>query len=303
LVSGCEWSTISGATPLSTDARGSKLLCALGLHWSFSIYDAPAVDKNPFVLSYPSDSNGPREMIHLTATEADFSAQNADSYGSGDNARLAKLDSQLRSTFSALALPRVLNFYARRAGEARDHAAAIIGNKSPTKALARVRKDAAQCIDASVVARELRNYMKNGWVRLHVASLQRRASRGQKKTNLCENIKDTIENSADELLANVESLHSSLNSQANLLSAHANLKLQSWIMCLALFSLLAAALAAIEPATRLYRGEYFQDKQGQQKAPVQTKTSTKPPSVSPARQPPIEAPSPAEATPRTTPAR
>jgi hypothetical protein len=250
-VSACEFSTIEGVVPLSRER--SNLLAALDLDWSPEIFEGPAAaERRPFLLSRPMRSDHDVDLLFLSSTLADFREQDAEHYGhDGDLRYAARLDDYFRHTFARAALPRVLRFYALRTAEARDGAAGIVGSRNASKALARVRADTAQCMDASVIARELRDAAKAKHLPRIDMDFALRAKGRASPMILGKVLHKSIIRDAQELLENVEALNSGLHAQANLLSAHANLKLQPWIIGLAILSLIAGMIAAIGPAKDL----------------------------------------------------
>lgn len=252
----CAFTTVEGVEPFTREEERNPLVTALGFDWSHMLFEGSnGSDRKAFLLDYGGTFHGPAEMIHLAASEDKYLALDAQHYG-GDQPQLFVLDEIFRPTFAAQALWRALQYYARRAAAARDDAATIIGRGSAAKALAKLRADSARCIDAATIARELLEILGDRWPSFHEMDFVERNENPRSRRHaggphsLKEITRARFTADAQSLLANVEELNSSLNAQANLLSAHANLKLQPWIILLGVLSFFAGAVAAIEPTAR-----------------------------------------------------
>ena len=122
------------------------------------------------------------------------------------------------------------------------------------KALARLRTDSARCIDAATIARELLDILGDRWHGFHDMAFVERAESPRARRSptgphsLREVTRARFTADAKSLLANVQELNAGLNAQANLLSAHDNLRLQPWIILLALVSMAAGIVAAVPSA-------------------------------------------------------
>ncbi|EGD58011.1 hypothetical protein Y88_3341 [Novosphingobium nitrogenifigens DSM 19370] len=246
-VSCCLLDVIDGAEPFISET--SNLLGALDLARTTAVYEYRAKDGQVLATMSRTANTDDASHLHLVSmTLNQLQSYEAAGYGSDNCGRISRFDSMFRRGFTSIALHRVLDFYNRKVVLARDSAAAIVGSRSATKALARVRADTAQCIDAAVVARELCHAAKTGWIPSDLLSFTYKPFfLNEKAQPLAEIIHERITRQSSELLADVAALNESLSVQADLLSAHANLKLQPWIIGLAIVSMLAGVLAAIGP--------------------------------------------------------
>jgi len=246
-VSCCLLDVIDGAEPFFSET--SNLLGALDLARSTAIYEYRTKDGQVLAtMSRSTNTDGADDLHLVSMTSNQLQSYEAADYGSDNSGRISRFDSMFRRGFTSIALHRVLDFYNRKVVLARDNAAAIVGSRSATKALARVRTDTAQCIDAAVIARELRHAAKTGWIPSDLLPFSYKPFFPIEKARpLAKSIHERIARQSSELLADVEALNESLSVQADLLSAHANLKLQPWIIGLAVVSMVAGVLAAIGP--------------------------------------------------------
>jgi hypothetical protein len=263
LVPMCELSILTGAVPFDENARNSNLMSALGLDWSYGVFEGPtSVETKLFKFSHALDHCDSFEFRILSATENNFRSQNVDYFGTGDRAYLARLDQDFRRAFAMASLPRALTFYAQHTASARDNAAAIVGSKNASKALARVRADTAQCVDAAMIARELSEAAERDSLDIQDTDFTLRIEReGRTEITLSNAVKDQIKEQAKDLAANVESLNANLNAQASLLSAHAALKLQPIIIALTVVSAIAGLVAAVGPAKEMLYSNVAESKQ------------------------------------------
>lgn len=243
-VSCCLLDIVDGADPLGS-AR-SSLLEALDLARSIDVSEYKSPEGQNLIHLIRGGGRGILGHVHLMVIKKDcLPAFEASGYGNNDDGGVAHLDALFRRTFSWIALPRILEFFERRAAVTRDGAAAIIGSSNASKALARVRNDTAKSMDAALIARELRDGAQSGWIPQCEMDFALRPWRDDKPPlSLAHVLRDQITYRSKNLLADVEALNNSLTVQANLLSAHANLKLQPLIIGLAAISMFAGLIAA-----------------------------------------------------------
>jgi hypothetical protein len=251
-VSACEVSTVEGTSAFLGDGQSSNLLAALNLDWPMDVFECRAEEgAELFQFRFASRFNHPSEMMFLSQTETQTSSQNVDNVNDY-RPKIAQLNETLSHTFATAALLRVLRFYTRRVTLARDEAAAIVGSKFASKALSRLRADTARCIDASIVSRQLRDAVEIDNLNLDGMEFTGRANADEKTSvKLLEAVRVEIKEQSQGLLMDVDALYDNLHTQANLLSAHANLKVQPWIIVLAVLSLIATVAAAIGPIKQL----------------------------------------------------
>ncbi|WDF75257.1 hypothetical protein [Novosphingobium sp. KACC 22771] len=247
LVSSCVLDVVDGAEPLGVER--TNLLEALDLVRSYEVYENRMRDGQGLLkLSRGAGSARLGGLRLLSINRERLAEFETVGYGNDDDGRVAHIDAMFRRTYTWIALPRVLDFYDRRAVQARDGAAALVGSRNASRALERVRADTAQSIDAAVIARELHGAAKTGRLpRCEMDFILRPIFANDKARPLAQTIRERVTHQAAELLADVEALNESLTVQANLLSAHANLKLQPWIITLAVISAIAGVIAAIGP--------------------------------------------------------
>lgn len=244
LVSSCVFDVVDGAEPLG--AERTNLLEALDLVRPYEVFENRTRDGQSLLkLSRGAGRERLGGLRLLSINRERLSEFEALGYGSDDDGRVAHLDAMFRRTYTWIALPRVLDFYERRAVQARDGAAALVGSRNASRALERVRADTAQSIDAAVIARELHGAAKTGWLpRCEMDFILRPMFANDQALPLAQTIRERVAHQAAGLLADVEALNESLTVQANLLSAHANLKLQPLIIALAAVSMIASVIAA-----------------------------------------------------------
>jgi hypothetical protein len=242
-VSSCLLDVVDGVEPFGGER--SSLLEAIDHARSTDLMEHKAQDEKIIVLiSKRFGRDEPRDLLLMAIGKKYLLEFAAPGYERNDDGHVGHFDAIFRRNYTWIALPRILDFYQRRTALARDGAATIVGSRNASKALARVRADAAKSIDAAVVARELRDAVNTGWVPRCEMSFELRPWRkGEQPRDLAQTLGDQIARQATDLLSDVEALNDSLAMQANLLSAHANLKLQPLIIGLAAISMLAAVIS------------------------------------------------------------
>ena len=237
----CELAVLEGVS------EGSReMMDALALSFSYSKFAGPAGDASKPIRYFPYLGGDDLQSHSVMALDsAQLPHIDTSGYQAGETGAAHYVDSQFRATFCVWALLRVFRFYQRRLAKTRDGAANVIGNARASKALAKVRADFAVCVDAASIGRELLEIDSTFARYQSDIDLEPESSDWpQSSQTLVEVIQEELPRQAQGLLRNVEDLNSALQSQANLLSAHANLRLQPWIILLALLSLIVGAIAA-----------------------------------------------------------
>jgi hypothetical protein len=251
----CEFSTIVGARPFAKRPKGesSNLLECLGLIWSPLVFDSQSAKDEPQLCFCPWVRSTKTAHYSIVTMPADaFTALDAEAWGGDDEGRIFRLDERIRRTFAAWSALRVVGHFTDQIARARDQAAAVVGSRNAAQALSRVRRDSAQCFDAATVARELEEHAK--LISMERLPLRLRDLQSKPSRTFSDVLERTLTERSKRLVADVAELNSNLHAQANLLSAHANLKLQPWIIVLAIASAVAGIISALEPARKAIWG-------------------------------------------------
>ena len=189
----------------------------------------------------------------LSMKEADFRALKADSWGKDDLRFAYFLDSRFRGQFSNWATIYVLDHYKRRIASARDDFAHVVGRSRAIKALKRSRANLAECMDAATITREIKDEIGGRLLAdLSEEDFELRPRATDERKSLKKILQEHLSSRAQNLLTDVGDLSASLQAQANLLNAHAVMKLQPWIILLAVLSIVTGAVAAKDQGIKIW---------------------------------------------------
>jgi hypothetical protein len=290
LVPTCEFNVVRGAKPLATENGHSRLLSALGLEWSPDVFESDYGSlTKPLRFREGSDLFGPREMSILSIAHEEMVLLDDEGFGSSDEGRIWAIDAEFRRTFAISSLTSILHHYREHVARARDGASEVVGRGSADQALTKVRADTAALFDASTVARDLKDAAASQAFSMYGMDLQLRGGADESpKPTLINLTSQFIERESQRLILDIGELNNALNTQANLLSAQANLKLQPLIIALAILSLFASIVAAIQPARELIFKKGSENMSHSTVPPVNSRTSPRQspasaPRVAPAR--------------------
>ncbi len=251
----CEITTADGLAPFPLawdNRRDGEVLTALDWNGSDPFIPSDPSSEGLFYTPFPGHGDDDARHALVAATREAFERQESSGWGDGEDRFLYPFDRSFRPIVAQWAILHVLSFYRRRVSSARDGFANVVGRQRATRALGQVRLQTADCADAATVARGINEGIADYTLRVSHAGLTlRRRAHDDEERRMDVALRETLTWRADSLLRDVSQLNETLHAQAALLSAHANLKLQPWIIVLALVSFLAGAVAAIGPAREL----------------------------------------------------
>jgi hypothetical protein len=251
----CELAVLENLSPFPPDTakfENYQTLMALGMQHSSLIFDSVHTEVKP--LFAPSNGQFRPVMRHsiVAITKASFEKQDVESWGGGETRYLQKFDNTFREVFTNWILTYVLQHYETNMAATRDVLATVIGGRNSIRAVARLRRDTADGADAATVARDIKNTIIKYLLFSERNIFVRRLSSHETKVSpFTESLGQSLVAQATYIVSNVAELNDILNAQAGLLSAYANLRLQPWIIFLAVVSAIAGGIGAIPPARDL----------------------------------------------------
>lgn len=227
---------------------------ALDMQHGGLLFDANHAEIRPVFSPLSSrDRRLERHSIVAIAKES-FEKQNSDIWGDREDRFLYEFDDSFRSIFTQWTVIHALDHYSANTATTRDLLSKVIGGRSSIRAVARLHRDTAEGADAATVAREIVGNISDyllwaGRNNFYERPYSRDETKAQTFTAF---LRETLLARANQLVSDVTELNSILNAQASLLSAYANLRLQPWIIFLAIISAIAGGIGAIPPARELY---------------------------------------------------
>ncbi len=255
----CELSVVTGIRPFPdwNDDRGSRrdqeILHALRASHANVFVPSDEADPGIFYAPFPdSDERRSRHAI-VAMTRDGYDGIEADGWGDDEASRFWAFDQSFRTVVAQWHIARVLGLFNDRVASVRDRFAELIGGSKAASALAKVRRDTADCADAATIAREVERGVDDASLAIYGAGFVLRADSadGDRRTAVTA-LREALRFSSRRLAVDLTELNSSLHAQAALLSAHANLRLQPAIIFLAVVSTIAGGIAAIEPVEKLF---------------------------------------------------
>ena len=264
----CELTVLHGLTPHPaprcepSDRRDARLLTALDLRASIVFAPGSAElseagetgGRGPFFAPYPSHDHSSARHASVSIEEHDFHAADASFWGDGESRHAHRFEEAFRDVPAQFAVNHVVDHFGDRVLASRDALATLVGRTRAGAALGRIRRDTAECADAATVARDIRAAAADGsLIRSDAGLVLRRNHSSDERPRLGASLRENLERTAGDLTRDVADLSSTLHAQASLLSAYANLRLQPWIVLLAILSMLAGLAAAIEPVRGFLR--------------------------------------------------
>lgn len=254
----CELSVLTGIQPFPhwDDDRGGPRdhETRHALRVSHAEVFVPGGETDPGTFFAPFPENDERRTRHaiVAMTREGYEGVEADGWGDDDASRFWAFDRSFRAVVAQWHITHVLALFDDRVASVRDRFADLIGGSKASAALARVRRDTADCADAGTIAREVERGVDDASLALHGAGFLLRPERedGDRRTAVSA-LREALRFSSRRLAVDLAELNSALHAQAALLSAHANLRLQPAIILLALVSTIAGGIAAIEPMQKL----------------------------------------------------
>ncbi len=254
----CEVSVLTGMRPFpdTNDDRGSRrnqeILHALRTSFADVFVPGDAADPGIFYAPFPEDDERRTRHAIVAMTREGYEGIEADGWGDDDASRFWAFDLSFRTVVAQWHITRVLGLFHDRVSSVRDQFADLIGGSKAAAALAKVRRDTADCADAATIAREVERGVDDASLAIYGAGFLLRAepADGDRRTAATA-LRETLRYSSRRLAVDLTELNSALHAQAALLSAHANLRLQPAIIFLAAVSTIAGGIAAIEPIEKL----------------------------------------------------
>lgn len=250
-----EVTTADGLEPFPDrwdNRRDGSILTALNWNGSDPFVPSDLASQGLFYTPFPGHGGDDTRHALVAATREAFERQEASGWGDGEDRFLYPFDRLFRPIVAQWAILHVLALYRRKVSSARDGFANVIGRQSALRALGKVRLQTADCADAATVARGINEGIADHALRVYHAGLTlKRRSNDDEERRMDMALRETLTWRANGLLRDVSELNETLHAQASLLSAHANLRLQPWIIVLAVVSFVAGAIAAIGPAREL----------------------------------------------------
>jgi len=263
----CEFTVLNGLSPYrvanrgESDRRDLRLQSALAMRPS-SVF-VPRDEERPeesdegdgrgtFFAPVASHDPGLRRHSSVVMDEGNFRADDNPFWGEGEGRHAHRFDASFRDVPAQWAVRHVIDHFSDRTLATRDELAMLVGRTRVGAALARVRRDTAECADAATVARDIHRGAADGSLGLDDRGFTLRRMRlSDEERRMGRVLRDTLKELGSELGQDVADLNATLHAQASLLSAHANLRLQPWIVLLAIVSAIAGLVAAIEPMRAL----------------------------------------------------
>lgn len=175
-------------------------------------------------------------------------------HGAGEFRFVEGVDEAFRRTLRAWSLVQVERLYQRLVNTARDQAAHLVSSPRSLQLLARLRTMTAQLSEATLFSREIEDLIADGEFNIIEGyDLRRRRWRPSDQTPSVQQFtRALLERSLPRLRQAHDDLQTNLATQANLASAHANLRLQVIVGLVAGVGLLLAAISGGEAAINLW---------------------------------------------------
>lgn len=209
---------------------------------------------DPAIFYAPFLDGADRRDCHsiLAMTRSGFESIKADAWGDDQARFFWAYNDSARQIVAHWSIVRVLEKFSDRVWSTRDQFADLIGGSRATAALGKVRRHTAECTDAVTIAREVNRGVQDGLLGNHAEGFVLQDPFGSSEPREARTaLRDILRSSTKRLSQDLTELNAALHSQAALLSAHANLRLQPLIMILAAVSMLAGVVAAIEPIKKI----------------------------------------------------
>lgn len=254
----CELSIMTNLVPFPRrdcedgDRRDSSTLSALLMDYA-DVFESDGCDRDTMrFVPHPDFSEASERHSIVAMTSESFAATAREGATEDAAGMVHDLDRRLRPVVAQWSIAQVLEHYDNQVRSARDGFSEVVGGSSATGALARVRRDTASCADAETVARDILDGLSDRTIRPTGCGLRLRPRvSGEASEEMAAILAERLESHARSLLVDVGALDRMLHAQASLLSAHANLRLQPWIILLAVVSMIAGVIAAVEPVGKL----------------------------------------------------
>lgn len=245
-----EFTEAQGLEPFgSGESNPRDILVHTALNWTWHapfVSDGQLTGLHFVPFSYVDDESAWHSLLAMSR-EA-FEALDGSHWGT----TFSYLEHTVRPMVGQWAIHRVLDHFRAKICTARDTLADVVAERSAVRSLSRVRTYTVECADAATVARDIESCISDNSLRMEGPQM-RLTDEAEVEADLrmASILRNHLTERASALLRDVNEINANLHAQAALLSAHSNLRLQPWIILLAIVSTAVGLIAAIPPAKEI----------------------------------------------------